>query len=87
MHIHAFSDDLTSNSPNLVKIGIPKLVGGLNLEPSQAHKQAIYNTRGVLLAAGISGGIHHIVCYDVTVWVGQETLRHLTGDDLFDLVL
>lgn len=70
MHIHAFSDDLTSNSPNLVKIGIPKLVGGLYLEPSQAHKQAIYNAGGVLLAAGIFGGLHHIVRDDVTVWVG-----------------
>jgi hypothetical protein len=70
VHIHAFSDDLTSNSPNLVKIGIPELVGGLDLEPAQAHKQTIYNAGGVLLAAGIFRGLHHIVRDDVTVWVG-----------------
>lgn len=84
--LHALGDDLACHSSNLVEIGIPKLNSGLNLEPSQADKEAIDNARSMIVTASKPGSCNYIVRDDSTVWVCQDIRLHFAGDNLLDLI-
>lgn len=84
--LHALGDDLASHSPNLVKVRIPKLDGGLDLEPSQTNQKTINNACFVFVSPSLLGSFNHIVRDDAAVWVGQEILLHFAGDNLLNLI-
>jgi len=70
-----------------MEISVPKLNRSLNLEPPQANKQTVDNTSLVILTTSSFGSLNDIRRNKTAVWVCQDVLLDLAGNDLLNLVL